>query len=72
MKVCDAHPDRKAVDTIHCLNDDTRLDVCDECRQAVLRIFDKPHELGESPIAAPNSDASEKAPKRGLSLSGRK
>lgn len=44
MKVCDKHNDRKAVDTIHVLRDDTRLDVCDECKYEVMELLTSPAE----------------------------
>jgi len=36
LKVCDKHNDRKAVDALHLLSDDTYVDVCDECKYAVM------------------------------------
>lgn len=44
MKVCDRHQDRKAVDTIHCQQDDTRIDVCDECKFAIMELLATPAE----------------------------
>lgn len=49
MKVCDQHHDRAAVDAIVVANDDTRVDVCAECKAAVLAIFSQPHEPVEAP-----------------------
>jgi hypothetical protein len=42
MKVCDKHQDRRAVDTIHILQDDTRIDVCDECKYQVAEMLSAP------------------------------
>jgi hypothetical protein len=50
LKVCDVHHDRKAVDTIHIASEDTRVDVCDECKYAVLALLSKP---AEQPIEEP-------------------
>ena len=39
MKVCDTHTDRKAVDTVHVVSQDTHSDVCAECRDKVLAVL---------------------------------
>lgn len=71
MKVCDAHPDRRAVECLVSENDGTRLDMCEECKDAVLSLMCRPPpELGESPLAPPAGEVPEKAPKRGLSFFG--
>jgi hypothetical protein len=73
MKVCDAHPDRKALDTLVVEGDASRIDVCDECKYAVLSLLNKPPpELGASPLAPVHADAQPRGPKWGLSLFGRK
>lgn len=67
MKVCDAHPDMKAIDSILIERDGTHIDVCDACKYAVLNLLNKPPpELGASPLAPPNGEAQPKAPKWGL------
>jgi hypothetical protein len=72
MKVCDAHPDRKAVDSLQIIGDGSQIDVCGECKSAVLSFFERPPELGERPIAPPTGEAPEKAPKWGLSFFGKR
>jgi len=73
MKVCDAHPERKAVDAIQIQGDGSLIDLCGECREAVYALFAKPPpESGASPNASATAEADTKAPKRGLSLFGRK
>lgn len=66
MKVCDVHIDRRAVDTLCLQTDDTFVDVCDECKYAILALISKPPESDASPVAPPPGDAQPKAPKRGL------
>lgn len=44
MKVCDRHPTEKAVDTLHFPTEDTRIDVCDQCKFAVLELLSTPDE----------------------------
>lgn len=39
MRVCDKHKDRQAIDMIVLEKDDTRVDVCDECRYQVLELL---------------------------------
>lgn len=71
MKVCDAHPDRKAVDTILIHGDDSHIDVCDECKYAVLELLNRPPpELGASPVVPPTGETPEKA-RKGLFSFGR-
>lgn len=36
MRVCDKHPDRKAVDAMILEVEEPRYDLCEECRQFVL------------------------------------
>ena len=42
MKVCDKHQDKKAVDTLHFPLEDVRIDVCDECKYAVMELLSAP------------------------------
>lgn len=42
MRVCDRHNDRKAIDTIHVAGEDTRIDVCDECKYEVMELLTSP------------------------------
>jgi hypothetical protein len=51
--------------------DDSHIDVCDECKYAVLELLNRPPpELGASPIAPPNGEAHTKAPKGAFSFLG--
>lgn len=45
MKVCDKHNDKRAVDTIHFAQDDTYVDVCDECKFAIGEVLAAPAEV---------------------------
>ena len=45
MRVCDRHRDRESVDTLHVERDGTQIDVCDECKYAVLNFFSGAAEL---------------------------
>lgn len=44
MKVCDRHPDRRAIDTVIVQRDDSRIDVCEECKTDVLTFLSTPPE----------------------------
>lgn len=47
MQVCDKHPTRKAVDSIEFKIEGHSIDMCDECRYAVLEMFAE--EVSEQP-----------------------
>jgi len=42
MRVCDRHNDRPARDRIHIVNDDSYIDVCEECKTEVLTLLHAP------------------------------
>lgn len=42
MRVCDKHPDRPARDTVVIVNDDSRMDVCSECKTELLLLMHAP------------------------------
>lgn len=64
MKVCDRHINRNAVDTLTLTTDDMRIDVCKECRDAVLAIFTQANS-GASPMASASAGVAPEAFRRG-------